>query len=340
MDTFSSVLLPVQYVKFATKRCFGVEVEVNRKLTIQKLTEVVGTADAKHRVHSSTSYAQDYSNNYWHVKFDRSCGTTPAAGHQQEGGWEIASYKASGAKDLLKIEKVIKAVNDAGAEVNNNCGFHIHVEIADFSTEQASTLIAYWMKIEKMVCEILPKHRRNNIYSRLLTDKFRVNTSPKVYNPTSLWMLVRPPSFDNEHRRVSLNIANFALQAHNRRTVELRLPEGTTNSKDVKNWIRLFTHFVESCKYRNFPDSLSAVIDLRECATILGLYNDNPFFLLSKGLYETKNWFFRRALKLAVSKRIQNEASEYLNFIDAPDPLPEVSIRRKTVMKEIKSHDL
>jgi Putative amidoligase enzyme len=323
-------LLPVQYVKFVTKRCFGVEIEVNRKLSVQQLAKIVQEADPKRQVMSTQSYQQDYSNDYWHVKFDRSCGD-----RSQEGGWEIASYKASGAKDLLKIEKVMKAVSENGAEVNNNCGFHIHVEIADFNTIQAATLVAYWLKIEKMICEILPKHRRNNMYAKLLTDKFHLNTSVGAYNPTSLWMAIRPPSFDHEHRRVSLNITNYALQSHNRRTVELRLPEGTVNPKEIKNWVRLFLHFVDSCKKRDFPESLSTVTDLRECATILGLHNDNPFFILSKGLYETKTWFLRRASKLAASKKVQNEANQYLNFIlvDSPKKATREVVNLKEVTK-------
>src|ERR1700677_4881235 len=88
-ETAIPQLLPVQYVKFITKRCFGIELEVNRKLSLNDLVAVVRAADPKRECIGSAHYQQDQNNNYWHVKFDRSCG------NDGEGGWEVASYKAS-----------------------------------------------------------------------------------------------------------------------------------------------------------------------------------------------------------------------------------------------------
>lgn len=304
--------LPVAYIKFATKRAFGVEYEVNRKLSLEQLAAVVKKADTKKQCISSNHYQQDYGNDYWHVKFDRSCGEKT-----NEGGWEVASYKASGAKDLIKIAKMASALKESGAEVNNNCGFHIHVEIADFNTNQAATLAANWMKIERVMQEILPKHRRNNNYCQLLTSRFRIGT--EEHTPTTFWAMVRPHSYDNTERRVALNLCNFALNAPNRRTVELRTPEGTLVEKDAKNWIRLFVHFVNDCKKREFPRNLTSVNDLHEAVTVLGLHHEDPFYILSKGLYETKIWFLRRIIKYSGIRKYVQEAESFVNFIKPPE---------------------
>src|SRR4051812_41146810 len=101
----------VQYVKFSTKRAFGIELEVSKSVTLNKLVDAVRLADPKREVHGSNSYSQDHGNNFWHVKFDRSCGTKA-----NEGGWEVASYKASGAKDLVKISDMGDILKKAGAE--------------------------------------------------------------------------------------------------------------------------------------------------------------------------------------------------------------------------------
>jgi len=329
MDNLPLTIPPVVYVKFSTGRAFGVEMEVNKKLSLEQLTAIVKKADPKTECMSSNQYQQDYGNDYWHVKFDRSCGEKI-----NDGGWEVASYKASGAEDLVKISQMAASLREAGAEVNNNCGFHVHVEIADFNTSQAATIVANWMRIERMMQEILPKHRRNNVYCRLLTDRFRIGT--EEHTPTTFWAMVRPHSFDNTERRVALNLCNFALSAPNRRTIELRTPEGTLIEKDVKNWTRLFIHFVNDCKKREFPRTLNPCVDLHEAVSVLGLHNEEPFYILSKGLYETKIWFLRRIVKYSSVKKLVQEAESFVNFIKPPENtnLP-LTTSRKKHLKEV-----
>ncbi len=304
--------LPVKYIKFITKRCFGIELEVNKKVSLEVITRAVQKADQKKEVMASTTYQQDNGNNYWHCKFDRSCGNKA-----QEGGWEVASYKASGVADLLKIANMGTVLKDAGAEVNDNCGYHIHVEIKDFEPQQAATLVAYWMKIEPLIMEILPKNRRNNIYCQLLREVKPV-TDQHLKSVDLFWNRVRPVSYDNNERRVSLNMCHYALGTHNKRTVELRLPEGTLDETDIKNWARMFIHFVGYCKRADFPGNVTPVTTLRDLLTVLGLHNDEPFFILSKGLYETKNWVLQRALKYSSKKNIRKEAQDFLDYVTPP----------------------
>jgi hypothetical protein len=52
--------------------------------------------------------------------------------------------------------------------------------------------------------------------------------------------------------------------------------------------------------------------------TVLGLHNDEPFFILSKGLYETKNWILQRALKYSTKKNIKKEAQDFLDYVTPP----------------------
>jgi len=314
-------LLPVQYVKFTTKRAFGIELEVSKKVSLETLVNAVKTADRNKEVYSSAHYQQDSGNTYWHCKFDRSCGAKA-----NEGGWEVASYKASGADDLVKISQMGTVLKKAGAEVNDNCGYHIHCEIKDFSTENAATLVAYWMKIEPLIGEILPKNRRNNIYCKMLREVKPV-TEANLKTPELFWAKVRPVSLDNSERRVSLNMCNYTLGAAAKKTAELRLPEGTLEEVDIKNWARMFIHFCNYCKKATFPGNITPVTTLREMATVLGLHNEDPFFILSKGLYETKTWLLNRALKYGTKKAIKTEAQDFLNFIVPPVSVTSPMIR-------------
>lgn len=307
------VVLPVQYIKFNTKRCFGIELEVARNVTINRLVDAVKLADPKRECRGTSSYCQDSGNNYWHVKFDRSCGS-----RQGEGGWEVASYKASGAKDLVKISDMGKVLKAAGAQINDNCGYHIHAELADFNSGQAATLVATWMKIEPLIMEMCPPNRRNNIYCRPLRTA-KPCTEKQAQDPTTFWMTVRPNGFDNNERRVSLNMANYAMGGAAKRTAELRLPEGTLDPKDIKNWARLFVHFVNFTKKQKYPGNITPVTDVRGAVTLLGLHNEDPFFILSKGLYETKTWFLSRIQKYSSKKALRAEAKDFLAFIIPPE---------------------
>jgi hypothetical protein len=320
-------ILPVQYIRFNTKRCFGIELEVSKRVGLEALVNAVRGADPKRQCMGSTTYRQDASNDYWHVKFDRSCGAKA-----NEGGWEVASYKASGAKDLLKIANMGDVLTHAGAEVNDNCGYHIHVEIADFQRAQAATLVANWMRLEKLIAEILPKSRRSNVYCRMLSEMKPVRTAD-LSDPETFWLRVRPVSYDHAERRVALNMVNYALAHPGKRTAELRLPEGTLDPGEIKNWARLFIHFVHSQRKAPWPATVAPLIDIKSALAVLGLHSDDPFFLLSKGLYETKAWFLSRILKHSSKKLYKAEAQEFLNFIvpvkeDAPSK-KKVSVKER-----------
>lgn len=309
----------VRYIKFRSNRNFGVELEMNNKVHAKDLVRVVSATDPDRPVIQSNHYEQDYDNEYWHIKFDRSCGDI-----ENQGGWEVASYKASGYKDIEKMGKVTDALNKAGVAVNKDCGFHIHAEIADFGMNSAANLVAYWMKIEPIICEMLPKHRVNNKYCSLLTKKFE-NEISKVYTARTFWELVKPRRFDHPNRRVSLNMCNYAQMIPNRRTVELRLPDCVLDGKEVKNWIRLFVSFVDFVKNKDFPGTAQEV-SLYETMKIVGLHNENPFFILSKGLRDTKIWFMKRILKYSDKAKIRTDAEMFLNALEVTPSQKKVEV--------------
>jgi len=303
----------VKYVSFRSKRNFGIELEFNQKIAAKELVKIVAAADPDRPVLQSSHYQQDYDNDYWHVKFDRSCGDI-----RDQGGWEVASYKASGYEDVDNIVQVCDALKNAGVKTNEECGFHIHAEIADFAHAQASVMAAMWLKMESVVLEMLPKHRRSNKYAKYMSKIFEGDIA-KVYTAAQFWELVRPKRFDNPNRRVALNLCNYAQWIPGRRTVELRLPEGTSESKDVKNWIRFFINFIDTAKNSVFPESLNPV-DLVGTLKISGLHNENPFFLLSKGLRDTKLWAIDRILQYSTKKDLRDQAMEFFNLMEEPKP--------------------
>lgn len=301
----------VKYVKFGEKRPFGVELEVNRAVTQIDLERAVRTADPKREVAVSNHYEQDFQNTYWHVKFDRSCGDVT-----NEGGWEIASYVAkNGYKDVINVGNVVESVQKAGAQVNRKCALHIHADVRDFAPNQMAILVAHWMKIERLVAEMVPSYRRDNKYCRFLNDRYPVSQTAE-YTPEEFWHIVRPRNLEaTGDRRSALNVVNYVKYGNDRKTAELRLPECLLDKREVKNWIRFFLHFVDTTYFRPFPKTVNPV-KLTEALEIMGLHGEQPFPLLSKGLWETKVWVLERLVRHSTDKLLVRQASEWMALIN------------------------
>ena len=170
---------------------------------------------------------------------------------------------------------------------------------------------------------MLPLHRINNPYCRLLTRVKRSSYSPlDTYAPELFWSMMRPTDFsihENRQKKVSLNLVNYSrclsdYMNDGRMTVELRLPEGTLNGKEIKNWLRFFLLFVEKCKTAPMPSQVMPVKTIEEFLQFFDLVGNNEFFLLSKALYETKIWALNRFMFFG-GKKEGNEARKLLKMI-------------------------
>lgn len=52
--------------------------------------------------------------------------------------------------DLPLITQVVNALQEAGAEINNTCGFHVHVDAEQFNFKSLKNLVKYYAKYEDM----------------------------------------------------------------------------------------------------------------------------------------------------------------------------------------------
>lgn len=313
--------MSVKYLAFPAKRAYGVELEIcTTGVTKKGISSAIQKVDSLHDVRIYSGWTVNTDNEEWYVKDDSSC------------GFEISSYKSKGVKDLVNISKVSEAVSKIGAKVDEKCGYHIHVEVEDFSYEQVSNLVATWMKVEHVIANVLPEHRVNNKYCKFLNEyhkKFK-DSDIRSLGASVFWDKIKPNVYGNFHsqRRVSLNIWNYAgyeSGVTDRLTVEFRFPEGTLNSEDVKNWIRLLVNFVEITKDRSFVGSTKKV-NLDGALMLLGLSGlGDEFLILSNGMRDTKEWFLRRVLKYSKSKRLCKSAVTSLNDMFSPHSCYELS---------------
>ena len=96
--------MQVKYKEFASNRFFGIELEVGREIPRSIISNVIKRYSKKKVVISN--YVNSVNNNYWVVKTDSSCGKKVDHLGQNEGGYEITSYKASGIEDVKIMSKI------------------------------------------------------------------------------------------------------------------------------------------------------------------------------------------------------------------------------------------
>jgi len=309
----------MKYKCFSSQRCFGVELETSKTLTREKVRDIIASSDTPRDV-SLTNWGASKNNRNWHIKMDASCGVGA-----DEWGWEIASYKAHGIDDLISISNVAERLRKHGLKVNNNCGFHIHVEVNDFTPHRMGHLLARWLAVEPWLFNAVPFRRGTCVYCRALRH-IRPIKLDATHTAWDLWEHFKPEykTYGNQdYRRVALNLCNFYMEKDKKRkrrcTVELRLPEGTLRGVDVKNWTRFFVHLVETSvnDVQLFPLHAPKLDDFFNAA---GLGHDGEFSILSPGLRETKLWLLKRLRKYQFN-RDRQEIEGYLHRMTWPEKL-------------------
>lgn len=309
--------MQVFYSGFESNRRFGVEIEVNRAVSQNKLKQIIDSQLGSGNC-DITGWCYSCNNNRWIVKTDSSCGDTGNV--KDGGGYEIASAVGSGSKHLLNIQKVVKSLKHHKVKINKFCGLHCQVEIRDFCNTKAANLLAVWCKLEKIMAQMVPPERRNSMHCKFFTMHPDMASqwakAKKSINVGEFWSVMKLRRLDAPAKRTAISLISFqrtnstASDWYNfdRSTVELRFPECSLDFYDIKNWARLFVHFVESNNTTTFPSNLEHV-DLQGALSLLGLGSSrdkNPI-VLSAGLYETKCWLLHRLQRYSLDKTILDD---------------------------------
>jgi hypothetical protein len=308
-----------KYIDFKSNRRFGVELEMGHTIPKSQVSNIIKNFSKRKVV--CTNYKLSSNNDYWHVKDDSTCGIFGKNGPK---GVEVASYVAQGLEDIDHISFVGRMLSFSGCRTNFNCGYHIHADITDFDVTSVGILIAYWLKVESWVENMIPSYRRNNKYCKKLS-LFKEYNKTFCWNPQDLFVLFAPKNlntFENEERRVFLNLVNyikyvlFPKSDNSRGTLELRCPEGTLDYTEIRFWLYFFLNFIESVKKKDMPSNLVPCTKVDEFLSFVGLnHQRDSFYLFDKNLFETRNWVLKR-LALNGTTFYKNRANKKLLFLN------------------------
>lgn len=302
--------------RFAHTRRFGVELEVGGEQGVKWVHTALNRYTSRD-IQAHAGWRQTYGNSHWHVKRDSTCGVL---GKGFDHGWEIATPIGRSEEDLLHFAHVADSLRSDGLTVNDNCGLHVHVELLDWAEEQAGRLMALWLRLEPLIFQAVPARRRGCFYAQpcrpRIDNRVSFADAAEVYE----WFRPRKLTYqENPWRRFAVNWVNFEIgltRAYSRKTVELRLPEGTLVGADVANWPRLMLRLVD--RSQGVSGTRTTTADLRESLVLLGLHHDGDFAILDPACFSLKNWLLRRIVRYTDDPALKAEAGLILNSMWSP----------------------
>jgi len=309
----------VQYKTFKSIRNFGVELEVGNEYPRSFISNIIKNS-TNMKVNIS-NYVQSVNNTCWVVKTDASCGKKIKSNGMNEGGYEIASFVASGITDIEKISKVAHFLKKGGVRANNNCGFHIHVNASDFNEEEMGRLISYWILIEDIFFNMVPFRRTVNRYCKKMKIKNNIykEAMSAIKDSKKIWEMYKPKTINirspNE-KRYSLNLLNFYAASKTkfkRKTIEFRFPEGTLCQETIKNFIFILLNFTENMKSTKPPKSKN--MNIEYFFNVCGLGEEKTLCILDHDLIKVKIWFLKRLIRFSKVVDYKNQAKKLLTRI-------------------------
>lgn len=248
-------------------RRFGIEFEfldsnIDRKILQKAVISTGQNCHVRNWEHTINNFDS------WVAKTDSSC------------GFELCSPPFNEIKHIPLISSVLDHCLKLKAEFNEMCGYHIHVEVSDFSWEMITKLVMHWIKIEHLIIKSHPDHRTNNPYCKPL-NSFLTNLRPnEKYETISSDIFYQ--------KKLALNTSNF----ENRKTIEFRVGNMASKKEDIEERIKFYLWFIEISKISKSPSNLNW---LNPIETIHWLKLSHEYELDSE-LKSMKIWFLNSLL--------------------------------------------
>jgi len=170
-----------------------------------------------------------------------------------ENPCEIVSSPLPWSQDsFTKVKNTMKIIREAGGQVNNSCGFHVHVEVPrEWFTECNmgvffSTLVRRYRDLEGYIDTLVPPSRRGNRndYCHSLFNMRGDDFEDALEDMSQIHSFA--DYLGDFDRYFKLNLAAFARHG----TVEFRHFGGTLNASKAVAWIKFCLAFVEAA-YRH-----------------------------------------------------------------------------------------
>lgn len=178
----------------------------------------------------------------WKLVRDSSCGL------------EAVSPVLQGEDGLRQIAKVCEALTAAGAKVDRKCGYHVHLDVADFELSHFKNLVKLWVKFEDVFDTFQPPSRRlnSNVYCMSNLNSFGMIYDGETHAEACQRAFKAIDATDSIQALGALFASRYHklnVQAYFRhRTIEVRHHAGTLNADKAVNWVRLMMELYDTAR--------------------------------------------------------------------------------------------
>lgn len=149
-------------------------------------------------------------------------GSVHARGNQVGEGREFASFISKGDKFLELVDDVTTRMKAVRAQVNETCGFHVHLDMRGSTADEQRNIRLWWIALESIFFGIVHPTRRDNDYCR------RVRGMDEYGHHSS--------------RYSALNVTAYSTHE----SYEVRLHHGTMSKAKIVSWSMLLLGFFDT----------------------------------------------------------------------------------------------
>lgn len=150
--------------------------------------------------------------------------------------------------DLSNIYKVIRDLQEQELNPTENCGFHVHMSIPDINPYH---FMSAWMIYEKSIFSCFPLDRRKSSYCQ------KINEQPQVSR--SFISRLLEDKVANSGHTDAISFSNY----EDRKTVEIRMAEGTDDPEFIVNWVEFLLYWIDHIKKQN-----PSILPCRKCNSV------------------------------------------------------------------------
>lgn len=180
--------------------------------------------------------------------------------------YELSTTPRNGNDFEVMIDALCQSLNEHQATVNSSCGFHVHVDARDLCWLDIKKVTRLWSIVEPALFGMVPPSRQHNQYTVPCAAKFerifgKQRSEQAVENRVAVaeYGSVREyqackrnhywgTSGDPRSRYAALNLHSWVYRG----TLEIRLHNGTTDARKIKNWTLLCAGLVDFATSHTF----------------------------------------------------------------------------------------
>lgn len=198
----------INYTRTQTKRRFGIELESSRDENFRAI----------------------------HLRKESRFG---AKGDCTCSGREFYSPILSGDDGLVEVEQLCQLAEKYGWEVNDHCGYHLHIDVQDETLNALRSIQYAFANLYDIFIWCVDKSRQTSSYCRDYTKPGTIERATDLL-----------AFFRRTERYNYLNVSSYFQHG----TFENRLHEGTFDQRAICNWIILNMRVTEAAKGLSVAD--------------------------------------------------------------------------------------